>query len=65
MDGGAWWAIVHGVTQSGTRLSDLTLGLGTHADLQFGKITLARRMGFKRARGHYVLERNHDGLSKA
>jgi len=34
-------------------------------DLQFGKISLARRMGFKRARGHYVLERNHDGLSKA
>ena len=24
MDGGAWWAIVHGVTKSQTRLSDLT-----------------------------------------
>ena len=24
MDGGAWWAPVHGVTQSWTRLSDLT-----------------------------------------
>ena len=23
MDGGAWWAAVHGVTQSRTRLSDL------------------------------------------
>ena len=22
MDGGAWWAAVHGVTKSGTRLSD-------------------------------------------
>ena len=24
MDGGAWWAAVHGVTKSQTRLSDLT-----------------------------------------
>ena len=24
MDRGAWWAIVHGVTQSWTQLSDLT-----------------------------------------
>ena len=24
MDGGAWWAAVHGVTKSWTRLSDLT-----------------------------------------
>ena len=25
MDGGAWWAAVHGVTESWTRLSDFTL----------------------------------------
>ena len=25
MDRGAWWATVHGVAKSGTRLSDLTL----------------------------------------
>ena len=25
MDGGAWWAAVHGVAQSRTRLSDFTL----------------------------------------
>ena len=24
MDGGAWWATIHGVTKSWTRLSDLT-----------------------------------------
>ena len=24
MDGGAWWAAVHGVAQSGTRLSNFT-----------------------------------------
>ena len=27
MDGEAWWAIVHGVAKSRTRLSDLTLTL--------------------------------------
>jgi len=27
MDGGAWWAAVHGVTKSWTRLSDFTLTL--------------------------------------
>ena len=25
MDGGAWWATIHGVTKSQTRLSDFTL----------------------------------------
>ena len=25
MDGGAWWATVHGVSKSQTRLSDFTL----------------------------------------
>ena len=25
MDGGAWWATVHGVTKSQTQLSDFTL----------------------------------------
>ena len=28
MDGGAWWAAVHGVTQSWTRLSDLAAADG-------------------------------------
>ena len=28
MDGGAWWATVHGVTKSQTRLSDFTFTLG-------------------------------------
>ena len=27
MDGGAWWATVHGVARRGTRLSDFTLSL--------------------------------------
>ena len=31
MDGGAWWAAVHGVTQSRTRLSDFTFTFHFHA----------------------------------
>ena len=31
MDGGAWWASVHGVTQSRTQLSDFTFTFHFHA----------------------------------
>ena len=31
MDGGAWWAEVHGVTKSGIRLSDFTFTFHFHA----------------------------------
>ena len=31
MDGGAWWAAVHGVTKSRTQLSDSTLTFHFHA----------------------------------
>ena len=31
MDGGAWWAAVHGVTKSWTRLSDFTFPFPFHA----------------------------------
>jgi len=31
MDGGAWWATVHGVAKSGTRLSDFTFTFHFHA----------------------------------
>jgi len=31
MDGGAWWAAVHGVTKSQTRLSDFTFTFQLHA----------------------------------
>ena len=31
MDGGAWWSAVHGVANSGTRLSDLTFTFHVHA----------------------------------
>ena len=31
MDGGAWWAAVHGIAQSQTQLSDFTLTFHFHA----------------------------------
>ena len=31
MDGGAWWAAVHGVAKSRTRLSDFTFTFHVHA----------------------------------
>ena len=31
MDGGAWWAVVHGVAESQTRLSDFTFTFQFHA----------------------------------
>ena len=31
MDGGAWWAVVHGVAESWTRLSDSTFTFHFHA----------------------------------
>ena len=31
MDGGAWWAIIHGVARSWTRLSDFTFTFHFHA----------------------------------
>ena len=31
MDGGAWWAAVHGIDRSRTRLSDFTLTFHFHA----------------------------------
>ena len=34
MDGGAWWATVHGVTKSWTRLSDFTFTFRQHIKKQ-------------------------------
>ena len=31
MDRGSWWAAVHGVSKSGTRLSDFTFAFHIHA----------------------------------
>ena len=34
IDGGAWWAEVHGVAKSRTRLNDFTFTFHFHEDLQ-------------------------------
>ena len=37
MDGGAWWAAVHGVAKSRTRLSDFTFTFHVHGNLYAGQ----------------------------
>ena len=47
MDGGAWWAAVHGVTKSWTRLSDTTFTFHFHAlekEMATHSSVLARRI---------------------
>ena len=47
MDGGAWWAAVHGVAKSRTRLSDFTLTFPFHAlekEMATHSSALARRI---------------------
>ena len=47
MDGGAWWATVHGVAKSRTRLSDFTFTFHLHAlekEMATGSSVLAWRI---------------------
>ena len=47
MDGGAWWATVHGVARSQTRLSDFTFTFHFHAlekEMATHSSVLARRI---------------------
>ena len=47
MDGGAWWAAVHGVAEGGTQLSDFTLTFHFHAlekEMATHSSILARRI---------------------
>ena len=47
MDGGAWWAAVHGVAKSRTRLSDFTFTFHFHAlekEMATGSSVLAWRI---------------------
>ena len=46
MDGGAWWAAVHGVAKSQTRLSDFTLTFHFHA-LEKEMATHSSTLGWK------------------
>ena len=56
MDGGAWWAAVHGVTKSRTGLSDFTFPFHFHAlekEMATHSSVLARRI---QGRGHTELD---------
>ena len=47
MDGGAWWATVHGVAKGGTRLSDFTFTFHFHKlekEMATGSSVLAWRI---------------------
>ena len=53
MDGGAWWAAVHGVAKSRTRLSDFTFPFHFHA-LEKEMATLSSVPGESQGRGSLV-----------
>ena len=53
MDGGAWWAVVHGVAKSQTRLSDFPVTFHFHA-LEKEMATLAFLPGESQGRGSLV-----------
>ena len=38
MDGGAWWAIVHGATKSQTRLKQFSMHIGLYYKCDFKKL---------------------------
>ena len=46
MDGGAWWAIVHGVAKSLTRLSDFTHSINEYSKVAGYKINTQKSLAF-------------------
>ena len=67
MDGGAWWAAVHGVAKSWTRLSDFTFtfhfhalekAMATHSSVLAWKIPWMEKPGRLRSIG--LLRVGHD-----
>ena len=56
MDGGAWWAAIHGVTKSRARLSDFTFTFHFHA-LEKKMATHSSVLGLENPR-----DGEHDGL---
>ena len=53
MDGGAWWAAVHGVVKSRTRLGDFTFALHLHA-LEKAMATHSSVLGESQGQGSMV-----------
>ena len=67
MDGGAWWAAVHGVTNSQTRLSDFTFTfhfhalekeLATHSSVLAWRIPEMGEPGWLPAMGSHIVGHN-------
>ena len=55
MDGGPWWATVHGVAKSRTRLSDFTLEMATHSSVLAWRIPwMGEPGGLPSIRSHRV-----------
>ena len=61
MDGGAWWAPVHGVANSQTRLSDFTFTFHFHAlkDMATHSSVLAWRISGTEETGRLQSMRSH------
>ena len=56
MGGGAWWAVVHGIAKSQTRLSDFTLTFHFHAlekEMATHSSVLAWRIPWAEEHGRY------------
>ena len=67
MDGGAWWAAVHGVAKSGTRLSDfaftfhfhaLEKEMATHSGILAWEIPWPEKPGRLQSMGSQTVERD-------
>ena len=46
MDGGAWWAAVHGVAKSWTRLNDFTFTCALLVGMKIGATTMENSVAF-------------------
>ena len=55
MDTGAWWATVHGVTKSRTRLSDFT-SLGLKTETSRNKTATTRKLTKRWVVAHFLQE---------
>ena len=69
MDGGAWWAAVHGVAKSQTRLSNFTFTFHFHA-LEKEMATHSSVLAWRIPRmgglvGHHLWGRTESGMTKA
>ena len=69
MDGGAWWAAVHGVAKSQTRLSDFTFTFHFHAlekEMQPTPLFLpGESQGWKSLVGCHLFDRTESDMTEA